>query len=187
MLLFASLFCALSRALHSPPLRQFSISFTHSFTNAAGALPIPTTKKNANFPCTDTESFAFNTPTQGHGKIGGARRESDGLWFSRAPRCTRDALHTISWDCKSLLLLSLCWLALSLGSFLRPSLGCRSLSRALSRLCCFGKVEEGRSTELSFLISFRHSETRTDRVNTRFVLYRCSKRFLYSIALYFPP
>lgn len=73
-------------------------------------------------------------------------------------------------------------------------------SRALSRslVCCasraqfslagtfgrssspsFGKVEEGRTTELSFLVSFRHSDSRTDRVNTRFVLYRCSKRFLY--------
>lgn len=88
---------SLVRALHSPPLRQFSISFNHSFTNAAGALPIPTTEKNANFPCTNTESFAFNTPTQGHGKIGGARESAAGRWFSRAPRCTRDALHTIPW------------------------------------------------------------------------------------------
>lgn len=73
-----------------------------------------------------------------------------------------------------------------------------ALSRSPSLVCCasraqfslaatfgrssspsFGKVEEGRTTELSFLVSFRHSDSRTDRVNTRFVLYRCSKRFLY--------
>lgn len=64
-------------------LRQFSISFRPPIptrTNAATVAAAAAAEKNANFPCTYTESFAFNSPTQWCARLC-CVRERDGRWF----------------------------------------------------------------------------------------------------------